>query len=80
MRTLLWGLHWVGSDPVGGLRGEPSLADFLREVNPEVDEGYVEEKCAAWRASPTRYVGTLDDARFARFAAWVARLKRERDA
>lgn len=79
MRTILWGLYWISSDLRGGVRSEPSLADFLREVSPYVSDGYVEKKCAEWRASPTRYVGSLDPKRFEQFAAWVVRLKRERE-
>ncbi len=53
--------------------GEPSISQFLYEVSPNADRGYVEEKCELWRESQLRFMRHLDHERFEKFVAWCVR-------
>ena len=68
-KALLLTMHNTGSY-AGTDGGEPMISDFLRMMNPAVDDGYVMEKCRAWRMSPSAFVMSLDKDRLASFVAW----------
>ena len=70
VQAVLMCFYNVSSDQDGGVDSEPSVADFLREQNPDVHPSYVEEKCALWRKSPAAFFGALDHERAVEFIKW----------
>lgn len=77
-RAMLLTMHNVGGYYVSreemGLPIAPgderSIAHFLREQNPDVDDGYLREKIATWNSDKVRFIGALDRERFRAFVSW----------
>lgn len=49
----------------------PNIADFLRAMNPDVHQDYVEEKSRAWCRSPASFFAHLDFERRCKFVEWA---------
>lgn len=75
VKAVMWATYNVGSFHAlaGEDHGEPSISQFLYEVSPKADRGYVEEKLAVWRDSQLQLIRSFDVDRFEAFVAWCVR-------